>query len=176
MARRARRTTEHNKESAVRWVICMYINQSCGTCHWVGTRGRDRHRRVKQQGVCTAYSHRMKQANSSELFLKDASLTDMRCLLDTGYPLWTRFRSCLVEFHDLWLLRAARSAALHVDASGANFRSSDVDYAGLPSLIGGFEGSGRSGSSRALLWCIVIGRIQNLITRNRSVGEFFMFV
>ena len=70
---------------------------------------------------------------------------------------------------------AARSAALHGDASGANFRSSDVDFAGLPSLIGGSEGSGRSGSLRSLHWCIVIGRNQKVITRNRSVTAFFTF-
>ena len=70
---------------------------------------------------------------------------------------------------------AARSAALYGDASGASFRSANVDYEGLPSLIGRCEGSGRSGSLRSLQWCIVIGRNQKVITRNRSVGEFFVF-
>ena len=95
-------------------------------------------------------------------------------MLETHF-VWTRFRSCLVEFHDLRLLRRAHSAALHGDASGADVRSSDVDYAGLPSLIGGIESSGRSGSLRSLQWCIVIGRSQKLITRNRSVCDFFTF-
>jgi hypothetical protein len=71
---------------------------------------------------------------------------------------------------------AARIAALHGDAFCADFRSPDVDYAGLPSLIGGFEGFGRSGSLRSLQWCIVIGRNQKLITRNRLVCEFFTFL
>ena len=70
---------------------------------------------------------------------------------------------------------AARSAALHGDASDADLRSSDVDFAGLPSLIGGSEGSDRSGSLRSLHWCIVIGRNQKVITRNRLVTAFLPF-
>ena len=54
-------------------------------------------------------------------------------------------------------------------------RSSDVDFAGLPSLIGGSEGSDRSGSLRSLHWCIVIGHNQKVITRNRSVTAFSPF-
>ena len=52
--------------------------------------------------------------------------------------------------------RAARSAALYGDGFGANFRPWDVDYESLPSLIGRFEGSGMSGSTRSFDCRIVI--------------------
>ena len=71
---------------------------------------------------------------------------------------------------------AARSAALYGDAFGANFRSSDVDYAGLTSLIGRFKGSGRSGSLRSFDCRIVIGGTRpdsRVIDRSLS---FFGFV
>ena len=67
---------------------------------------------------------------------------------------------------------AARSVALYGDASGADLRSSDVNYEGLPSLIGRLEGSGRSGSLRSLQWCIVISRNQKVIRSNRPVSAF----
>ena len=53
---------------------------------------------------------------------------------------------------------AARSAARRStrDASGADFRPSDVDYEGRPSQIGRLEGSGRSGSLRSFDCRIVI--------------------
>ena len=70
---------------------------------------------------------------------------------------------------------AARRAAPYGDASGADFRPSDVDYEGPPSLIQMIEGSNRSGSLRSLQWCIVIGRNQKVITRNRSVTAFSPF-
>jgi hypothetical protein len=64
---------------------------------------------------------------------------------------------------------AAHSAAPYGDASGADFRPSDVDYEGLPSLIEMIEGSSRSGSLRSFDCRIVIGRNHSVITRNRPV-------
>ena len=75
-------------------------------------------------------------------------------------PVWSRLLS--ISF------RAARSAALYGDASGADFRPLDVDYAGLSSLIGLFEGSGRSGSLRSFDCRIVIDGAR---PDNRVIGR-----
>ena len=71
--------------------------------------------------------------------------------------------------------RAARSAARYGDGFGADFRPSDVDYESLPSLIGRFEGSGRSGSLRSFDCRIVIGGTR---PESRVIGRsvsFFRF-
>jgi len=69
--------------------------------------------------------------------------------------------------------RAARSAAPYGDAFGVIFWPSDVDYAGLPSLIGRIEGTVRPGSMSSVDWCIVIGTSRPGRPSNRSVGGLF---
>eukprot|EP00966_Prymnesium_polylepis_P015976 368615-Prymnesium_polylepis.2 len=70
------------------------------------------------------------------------------------------------------------SEAPYDDAFGAIFWPSDVDYAGLTSLIGRFEDSDRSGSSRSFDCRIVIGGTRSdsrVIDRWLSFFGFFGF-
>ena len=58
-------------------------------------------------GCVKSISHRVKWLRT---LFKRCKL-DMICLLDAGNTLWTMFSCCLVEFHDLRLLRRAQRGA-----------------------------------------------------------------
>ena len=88
-------------------------------------------------------------------------------------------RPCFGLVWSSWMTigyRAARRAARYGDGFGADCRPSNVNYESLPSLIGRFEGSGRSGSSRSFDCRIVIRWTRSdSQPSNRSVGEFLRF-